>query len=199
MSSKLIAFDTKTRAEMIDIYLELLDNLTMLRNYGKGDYYEKVFASKTNEFQMSTTSLYNFSMRWLNIRITLFSMLSIFFILGLPLASKMLFTSIYLKENWQLAYAANVGPFILTSIINFSRFLPIMSLNILSLQRIFHYMFDLAGGKGIGEGEGIGGVLGEGNGARGVAEIIGKLETRFKGRALRQERVIFLIYNIFKE
>lgn len=188
VSSKLLAFDTKARAEMIDIYLELFDNLTMLRNYGKGCYYNRYFFEKTNEFQMSTTSLYNYSMRWLNIRITLFSMLSIFFILGMPFVSRLIFTGVYLKQSWELTYAANVGPFIITAIINFSKFLPIMNLNILSLQRIFHYMFDLAEKSHKKKS------IVEDRKNRQVAEVVSRLSKRFRGRALRKERVSFQIF-----
>lgn len=188
VSSRLLAFDTKSRAEMIDIYLELFENLVMLRNFGRDKYFDKSFGDKTNEFQMSNTSLNNHSMRWLNIRITFFSMLAIFVIMGLPLISKTAFNQFYLKENWELTYAANVGPFLITYVLNFSRFLPKMSLNILSLQRIFHFIFDLAQNPEIGEGQA------EVKDRGSIPGVMTRLSKRFRGSNLRHKRVNFCIF-----
>lgn len=143
VAKRLLAFSAKSRAEMIDVYLNTFDNLPMLRGMGKSDYFRKKFYEKTNEYQMASTNLNNHSMRWLNLRISLFSIVCIITILGLPLLSKLFFKH-YLDQSWKLNYSANTGPFLLAAIINFSKFLPKATLQMVSSQRIFHYIFRMA-------------------------------------------------------
>lgn len=143
VSQQLLAFTNKSRAELIDVYLETFDNLTMLRVNGKGDYFRKNFFKKTDSFQIAHTCLYNNSMRWLNMRISLLSVLMIVIVTGMPYISKLLMSDIYLKSNWQLTYSLGTAPFLLANIVNFSRFYPQTTLHLLSAQRIFKYIFDL--------------------------------------------------------
>ena len=143
VSQRLLAFTTKSRAEMIDIYLETFDNLAMLRAFGKNSYYTESFYEKTDNFQLAFTNLYNHSMRWLNMRISLFSMVLIICITSLPLITKILLPQFFLTRSWELSYSVGIGPYLLANILNFSRFYPTLTLHLLSLQRIFRYIFDL--------------------------------------------------------
>lgn len=144
VSQRLLAFTTKSRAEMIDTYLENFDNLSMLRAFGKSDYYITKFYDRTNAFQLAYTNLYNHSMRWLNMRITVFSMLLLISITLLPLLLRATWLSqYYINASWQLSYCLGTAPFLLASIVNFSRFYPTTTLHLLSAQRIFRYIFDL--------------------------------------------------------
>jgi ABC-type multidrug transport system fused ATPase/permease subunit len=142
VASRLISFISKSRAEMIDIYLDMFNTMTMLRNLNKKNYFKKEFYRKTDEYQIATTCLGNHSMRWLNIRISLFSLMAIISILGLPLLSKMYLSEYYLTQNWQFSYATNVGPFLIASILNFSRYFPQLTMNLISAQRIYYYIFE---------------------------------------------------------
>lgn len=143
VSQRLIAFTTKSRAEMIDVYLDAFDNLTMLRHCGRADYYTDRFYQKTDDYQVATTNLYNKSMRWLNLRLSLFSIFLIVIITGLPVLSKTILFDIYLKQQWQFLYALGTASLLLASILNFSRYYPLTSLHHLSAQRIRRYLFEL--------------------------------------------------------
>lgn len=48
VASRLISFISKSRAEMIDIYLDMFNTMTMLRNLSKRDYFRKEFYKKTD-------------------------------------------------------------------------------------------------------------------------------------------------------
>lgn len=100
VASRLISLISKSRAEMTDIYLDMFNNLTMLRNLDMKTYFKKEFYRKTDEYQISLTCLGNHSMRWLNIRITLFSQMAIISILSLPLISKLYLSKYYLTQDW---------------------------------------------------------------------------------------------------
>jgi ABC-type multidrug transport system fused ATPase/permease subunit len=143
VAQRLSAFVTASRAKMFDVYLELYDNITMLRDIQKIDYFTEDFYTLTDEYQVATTTLNNHSMRWLNFRISLFSVFAIFCILGIPLVSRMYLKGVYLTEKWELSYVVGTGPFLLAAIINFSKYLPKMTIELLSAQRIFHYMLEL--------------------------------------------------------
>ena len=132
VSQRLLAFTTKSRAEMIDIYLETFDNLAMLRAFGKSNYYTESFYEKTDNFQLAYTNLYNHSMRWLNMRISFFSMVLIICITSLPLITKILLPNFFLTRSWELSYSVGIGPYLLANILNFSRFYPTLTLHLLS-------------------------------------------------------------------
>lgn len=142
VAKRLLAFSTKSRAEMIDVYLNMYTNITMLRDMGKSDYFREQFYEKSNEYQMTSTNLNNHSMRWLHLRISLFSILCIIVLLGLPLVSRLYFPS-YFDVKWKLNFSTNIGAFLLAAIINFSKFLPNATLQMVSSQRIFHYVLKL--------------------------------------------------------
>ena len=144
VAQRLMAFSNKSRAEMIDVFLEMFDNMTMLRAHGKDLYYRSLFYELTDKMQLSTSKLGNDSMRWLEFRIAIFSVITLVIVLSFPLLTKVYLTGYYLNEPWQLSFAANTGPFLLASIVNFSKFLPKSTLDLISAQRIFHYIMDLA-------------------------------------------------------
>lgn len=95
VSSQLLSFTTKSRAELLDIYLELFENITMLRSSGKRELYTEKFYDSNDAFQTAYTNLYNHSMRWLNVRISLFSMCLIISITSLPLLTKLFAPNFY--------------------------------------------------------------------------------------------------------
>ena len=140
VAQRLIAFNIKSRAELINLYLDMFDNLTMLKCMGKNNYFTTMFYKRLNAFQTATTNLYNHSMKWMHIRISFLSITSIMIILTLPLISRLYLSSVYLRSSWSLSYVANNGPFFLASLINFSKFFPMMILDLLSAQRIFHFI-----------------------------------------------------------
>jgi hypothetical protein len=100
VSKRLTSFISKSRSELIDIYLDMFNNLTMLRNLDKKNYFKSRFYKKTDEFQVASTCLNNHSMRWLGLRISIFLQIVIVLVLGLPMIVKLYFKKVYLIEKW---------------------------------------------------------------------------------------------------
>lgn len=142
VSQKLLAITTKSRAELMGVYLDTFDNMIMLRVKGKKNYFVQEFYEKTNQFQMASTNLYNHSMRWLNLRVTFLAVFFIMSITGIPLAYKYYYGSDVFKNSWQLSFALGTSSFLLASLVNFSKSYPLTMLNLLSAQRIYRYIFD---------------------------------------------------------
>lgn len=144
VSQKLIAFTTKSRAELMDIYLETFENMPMLRAKSRPNYLSDEFYSKTNEFQRAVANLHNFSMRWLMIRISALALIQLIMVASLPFINRLLGGKMFFKNmGWEIGFSLGALPLFQASIVNFSRFYPITMLNLLSAQRIFRYIFDL--------------------------------------------------------
>jgi len=144
VSQRLLAFTNRSRAELIDTYLETYNNLTMLRANQQESHYKKSFYEKTDSYQLVNSALYNNSMRWLNIRISMFSLIVILSVTGLPFISSLIDQNIYLTHKWQLSYALGIVPFLLASILNLARFYPQTMLHLTSAQRVFREFIDLS-------------------------------------------------------
>lgn len=85
VSRRLLAFTTKSRAELMDIYLDTFDNLTMLKSNNREDYFRKQFYETSDAYQLAYTNLYNHSMRWLNMRVAMLNVLIIVMFTTTPL------------------------------------------------------------------------------------------------------------------
>ena len=128
---------------MIDVYLDAFDNLRMLRHCGRAGYFTDRFYQKTDDYQVANSHLYNKSMRWLNMRLSLLSVFIIVVVISLPILSKTLLNSVYLRDEWQFLYALGVASQLFASSLNFNRYYPLTRLHLLSAKRIQRYFFEL--------------------------------------------------------
>ena len=124
VSQRLLAFTNKSRAELTDLYLDTLDNLSMLRSNGKGEYFIDKFYEKTDSYQLAYTNLYNYSMRWLNMNISILSIFTILSITTVPFFMRLWMSDYIDPKSWQLSYSLGTASLVLASILNFARFYP---------------------------------------------------------------------------
>ena len=65
-------------------------------------------------------------------RITYFSMIVILLITSLPLLATFTKGKLFRHDGWELSFSLGASPLFLASIVNFSRFYPLSTLNLLS-------------------------------------------------------------------
>ena len=138
-----MAFTNKSRAELSDLYLETLDNLSMLRSNGKGEYFIDKFYEKNDSYQLAYSNLYNYSMRWLNMNVSFLSIFTILSITTVPFFMRLWMNGYIDPKSWQLSYSLGTASLVLASILNFARYYPQTQLHLISQQRIIKSIFEL--------------------------------------------------------